>query len=229
MKGDVLAYLGKIASNYSAEQSKRIEKLGHLDLSNIKIAAPPAPREAPAVDKAAKPQKEIPQETEISIPISLTAVLECQKRVQESLGIHLPTVTFISRAIELANEDLPRSKSYKPTADDLFNSVLGIKSSRSTSQGAFIPEITALAATAPFASRQARKSKQADIFDILSGKSKAPKPVASSASYLSPQPPIKGAINVFSVSAPKGDEKRAEVFLERVKTVLEAEPGRLVL
>jgi hypothetical protein len=28
---------------------------------------------------------------------------------------------------------------------------------------------------------------------------------------------------------PKGDEKRGRVFLERVKSVLEVEPGRLVV
>ena len=36
-------------------------------------------------------------------------------------------------------------------------------------------------------------------------------------------------MNVFSVSVPKGDEKRAQIFLARVKSVLEAEPGRLVV
>jgi hypothetical protein len=40
---------------------------------------------------------------------------------------------------------------------------------------------------------------------------------------------MSGEVNVFSVTVPKGDEKRAEVFLERVKSVLESEPGRLVL
>lgn len=37
------------------------------------------------------------------------------------------------------------------------------------------------------------------------------------------------ALNVFSVRVPKGEEKRARVFLERVKTVLQIEPGRLIL
>jgi hypothetical protein len=42
-------------------------------------------------------------------------------------------------------------------------------------------------------------------------------------------PGVAATTNIFSVSVPKGDEKRAKVFLERVKIVLEAEPGRLVL
>jgi hypothetical protein len=36
-------------------------------------------------------------------------------------------------------------------------------------------------------------------------------------------------VNVFSVTVPKGEEGRARVFLDRVKLVLEEEPGRLVL
>ena len=36
-------------------------------------------------------------------------------------------------------------------------------------------------------------------------------------------------MNVFSISVAKGEEKRARVFLERVKTILQVEPGRLVL
>ena len=40
LKGDVLAYLGTISSSYPAELSSKISKLSHLDLSNIKLAAP---------------------------------------------------------------------------------------------------------------------------------------------------------------------------------------------
>lgn len=40
---------------------------------------------------------------------------------------------------------------------------------------------------------------------------------------------IGGAMNVFSVTVPMGEERRARTFLERVKTVLQVEPGRLVL
>jgi hypothetical protein len=36
-------------------------------------------------------------------------------------------------------------------------------------------------------------------------------------------------LNVFSVTVPVGEEKRARTFLERVKTVLQIEPGKLVL
>jgi hypothetical protein len=63
------------------------------------------------------------------------------------------------------------------------------------------------------------------MIDILSGKT------GSSLSSLSVRPPsgLSNSVNVFSVKVPKGDEKRAQIFLGRVKSVLEEEPGRLVL
>jgi pyruvate/2-oxoglutarate dehydrogenase complex dihydrolipoamide acyltransferase (E2) component len=222
LKGDVLAYLGKIEKNYPDQQAKRMDKLAHLDLSNIQLAAPSKKPEAKPVE-AEKPAP-IP-DTEIALPISLSAVLETQKRVYETLGINVPLSTLIARASELANENLPLSKNRKPTADELFNSVLGLNNvSSKTSRGHYVPQITGLLPTAPVSTSQ-RAAKKADIFDILAGKpsgpKKAPKTFAAQSAL--------AAQNVFSVSAPKGDEKRAQEYLERMKQVLEAEPGRLVL
>jgi pyruvate/2-oxoglutarate dehydrogenase complex dihydrolipoamide acyltransferase (E2) component len=224
LKGDVLAYLGKIEESYAAESSARIKKLTHLDLSNVKLAPK---KEAPAKKPAAEaPVAAEELEVEIALPVSLKAVVECQKRVQESIGVFLPVSTFISRATELANEDLPKSKTAKPTADELFNAVLGLDkvAGSRVSSGRFIPQVTALPPTTLRASPPA--SKKLDIIDILGAK----KPAGRST-----RPPVVGAervigpINVFSVSVPKGDEKRGHVFLQRVKSVLEAEPGRLVV
>jgi pyruvate/2-oxoglutarate dehydrogenase complex dihydrolipoamide acyltransferase (E2) component len=223
LKGDVLAYLGKIEKNYPDQQAKRMGKLAHLDLSNIQLATPPKKAEVKPTAAAAEISAPIP-DTEIALPISLSAVLETQKRVHETLGITVPLSTFIARASELANEDLPLSKNTKPTADELFNSILGLdKLSTKTSRGHYVPQITGLP-TAPQPSRQ-RASKKVDILDILSSKpssfKKAPK--------VSGAQGVVAAQNVFSVSASKGDEKRAQQYLERMKQVLEAEPGRLVL
>ncbi|KAJ9643492.1 pre-tRNA nuclear export protein [Coniosporium tulheliwenetii] len=231
LKGDVLAYLGRIEKSYAAELSKRIAKMGHLDLSNIKIAEPKKkePEKAkPAAAEAALPVAE--PDLEIAMPISLRAVLDCQRRVKDSIGVFLPLSTFIARASELANDNLPRSKASKPTADELFNAVLGLDKVGKTSRGHFVPLVTVLPPT-PLASKTARKTP--DIFDILSGKAIPARPAKARAAA----PPLAGAvppadlaaINVFSVMAPKGDERRARVFLERVKGILEAEPGRLVL
>ncbi len=232
LKGDVLAYLGTIPSKYASEQSARISKLGHLDLSNAKpappkVMPPPPPRKA---QSGALAEPEVP-DTEIAIPISLSSVLSVQKRIQATLGVTLPLSTFIARATELANDDLPHSAASKPTADELFNDVLGLNQvSSAASRGNYIPQITALPTT-PFTERS-RPQRQPDVYDLLTGKSA---PSAASNGLGMPPPGIMDgskageATNVFSVSAAKGEEKRARVFLERVKTILQVEPGRLIL
>ena len=230
LKGDVLAYLGAIAKSYSTDQSNRISKLGHLDLSNIKVAPP---KEMPAVPSKDSPPKisatgvEVDPHSEVAVTISLTSVLEVQKRVQASLGVTLPLSTFIARATEVANDGLPRPRSSTP--DDLFNSILGLdKVSSNLTRGSFTPQITALPSTLKEARSIAqRANRKPDIIDLLSQQQSsparkrlpkpAPKVIAESASEL--------PTSVFSVVAPKGDEKRAKVFLERMKTILQVEPG----
>ncbi|KAJ4358746.1 pyridoxine biosynthesis protein [Didymosphaeria variabile] len=221
LKGDVLAYLGKINESAGSEVAARLKQLSHLDLSNIK---PMAQKPKPAPEKAAAIPEEVLEELdiEVALPISLKAVTEVQQRVQKSIGVFLPLSTFIARAAELANEDLPRSQVAKPSADELFNAVLGLdKVGGKYSRGDFVPQVTALPPTTLSPRIPARKP---DVLDFLAGKkAAAPKaPVGGAAQ-------VVGPLNVFSVSVPKGDERRGRVFLERVKSVLEAEPGRLVV
>lgn len=222
LKGDVLAYLDEIAPSYPKELASRFSKLSHLDLSNIKPAAPKqtAPKQA-AVPEVAK-EEVLP--IELAVPVSLAAVLEVQKRMQDSLGITLPLSTFLARAIALANEDLPASRS-APTSNDLFDAVLGLDKVHRTSNGAFEPEIVAL--PDPSLRLPARRpTRKLDLFDELvappRGKSVSVRRIPAASGAI-------GAENVFSLVVERGQEKRAKVFLERVKSVLEAEPGRLVL
>ena len=229
LKGDVLAYLGRIEKSYPAEQSKRISVLGHLDLSNIKVVQP---KKAPAPEASAPAAEALPVEelnTEIAVPISLTAVLACQKRIQDSVGIFLPLSTFIARATELANDNLPRSKTAKPSADELFNAVLGLDkvAGTSSSRGRFIPQVTALTPTSLRVTKPVASKAKPDVMDILSGKKTRTR--ASKAASVIAGEGVVAPVNIFSVSVPKEDEGRARVFLERVKSVLEVEPGRLVL
>lgn len=224
LKGDVLAYLGRIEGSYAAEVAQRLKKLSHLDLSNIKVAAPKeaAPKKpAPVVEEPVVVQE---VEVEVALPVSLKAVMECQKRVQDSIGVFLPVSTFIARAAELANDDLPRSKLSKPTADELFNAVLGLdKVTAKSSRGNFMPQVTALPPTT--VRTRATAIKKPDVLDFLTGR----KPAAATAARIGGTERVIAPMNVFTVSVPKGDERRGRVFLERVKTVLEVEPGRLVV
>jgi len=212
LKGDVLAYIGRVDKSYPAEQSKRISKLGHLDLSNIKVVQPKkeATLEKPAAAVEALPVEEL--DTEIAVPISLTAVLTCQKRIQESVGIFLPLSTFVARATELANDNLPRSKTAKPSADELFNAVLGLDkvAGKHSSRGRFIPQVTALPPTSLRVTKPVASKAKIDVMDVLSGKkasraSKVASVVAGAEGAVAP-------VNVFSVSVPKGDERRGRVF-----------------
>ncbi|KAL8943139.1 MAG: hypothetical protein Q9216_001269 [Gyalolechia sp. 2 TL-2023] len=235
LKGDVLAYLGRISKSYPSEQSARITQLGRLDLSKIQLAVPkeaPSASPVPAAEKATHiPDPVSEPDTEIAVSISLKSVLEVQKRIQDTLGVTMPLSTFIARATDIANDELPHPTNYKPSADELFNQVLGLdKVGPKASRGAFLPQITALP---PSDNLKAPPGppKDPDIIDILTGNQSRgvmPKP-------RSPPPGIMtgsergSAKNVFSVSVVKGEEKRARVFLERVKTILQVEPGRLVI
>jgi len=237
LKGDVLAFLGTIEQDYPAAQSKRIDHLAHLDLSNIKIQAPAANSPA-AIPAAAAPEPEIPRLTSIALHISLSEVLKVQKRMKDTLGLSIPLSTFLARAVDLANDDLPLPKGAKPSADDLFNAVLGLDTIPTTSRASYLPQIDAafptISSTTPSFSRPARTTKAPDLIDILSGRA-----VRRTAAPLRPTPePVvpgrnltttDGAVNIFSLAVPVGEEKRARIFLERVKTVLQVEPGRLVL
>lgn len=222
LKGDVLAYLGKISKDYPAQASERLEKLSHLDLSNITLAEPKKKSDAPA--RAELPEMEMPSEAEIAVPVSLSAVIAVQKRVQDTLGIFLPLSTFVARASELANEDLP-ARIQKPTADELFNAVLGLdKVGPKLSRGRYLPEITALSPAPP---PLPRKPKRADIIDFLA----APK---TGRAEIRPEDlpaalGVSAGDNIFSVSAKVGEEERVTEYLERLKVALEKEPGRLVL
>ncbi|KAL8694981.1 MAG: hypothetical protein Q9218_000453 [Villophora microphyllina] len=244
LKGDVLAYLGRISESYPSEQSTRITKLSHLDLSKIQVAARkevPPPSSAPESEKAREasapapePKPEPESDTEVAVTISFKSLLEVQKRIQDTLGVTMPLSTFIARATEVANDDLPRPTNSKPSSDELFNQVLGldkVHSTKSTSRGTFTPQVTALPPSMAFPRAPLQSPKRQDIIDILTGH---PAKTASSRIGLPPRDILAksetgSTSNVFSISVAKGEEKRARIFLERIKTTLQVEPGRLVM
>ena len=226
LKGDILAHLGQISKAYPKELAGKVEKLSHLDLSNIKIAPP---KEAPKKAAPAPAPEPVEQDVQVALPISMAAALEVQARIQRELGTHLPLSTFIARAADFANDDLPRSKNAKPSQDELFDDILGLNSIRSSYgvRGNFLPQITALPHTAMATVPRVRTVKQnVDVLDFLTGKVRrtAPKRIPAT-----PLPGPAATTNIFSVSVPEGDERQGMVFLERVKEILEEEPGSLVL
>lgn len=234
LKGDVLAYLGNISASYSSDQSTRISKLAHLDLSAIQIAPPkkPDPTASSQISPAKTPAQEL--ETEVAVTISLKAVLEVQSRIQSALGLTLPLSTFIARATEVANQRLPQSSTYTASADEIFDQILGLNTvQHKASRGSFTPQMVALPTGPSPSSVSSSRVRQPDIIDELT----LARPTSRASSQKSNQPTPKlmtspkgdTSITVFRVSAKKGEEKRAKVFLERVKTILQVEPGTLVL
>lgn len=217
LKGDVLAYIGSIASSSPAHINDLIVPLTKLNLS-YKLAAPkPAATAAPI----SKPTEKAVEDVKIVAKISLKAVSEVRQRLESTLGISMPLSTFISRAIDVANDGLPRPKTYQPSADELFNQVLGLdKVYVGGTRGNFLPQITAL----PSASLSQRPTKNVDIYDLLAGKRT---PIPSRASNSTLESPASE--NIFSLRVPTDDKQRAELFFKKMKTILELEPGLLVL
>ncbi|KAG8526871.1 uncharacterized protein KY384_008300 [Bacidia gigantensis] len=217
LKGDVLAYLGQISSSYPSEQSTRIGKLGHLDLSNVR-AVPP--KEESSVQKTPpRPELVIPEaepelDTEVAVPISLSSVLLVQKRISDVLGVRLPISTFVARATELANDELPQRAGRKPSTDELFNDVLGLSSpsiSR-TSRGSFIPQMTALPPSS-LSEPTTLPQSQPDVYDMLTGGT----PAARKRSQALPNlgiynSKVEDTTNMFSVTAAKGNHTGYKQF-----------------
>ena len=227
LKGDVLAYVGSIPANGPAAVSSLFDKLSHLDLSNIKVAEKKAPAAA-TPKQADEPAPKAPrvEKLEINVPVSLAKVVEVQNRIQDTLGVFLPLSTFISRAADVANDDLPLA-ARPPTTDELFDQVLGLDKVKAAkgSRGTYLPQISAIPPPSSLPPTPSR-AKTADIIDALAPK---PKKAASAGPRIAAVPGLSSGANVFSLVVPKAEEKRAHDFLERCKLILEKDPGRLVL
>lgn len=229
LKGDVLAYLGAINADTPAAVSSRFAKLAHLDLSNIKVAeAAKKPAPAPSAEAAAAAAPPAPQALEVNVPVSLAKVVEVQKRIHDTLGVFLPVSTFVSRAAEVANDDLPLA-ARKPTASELFDQVLGLDKVKAAagSRGVYLPQISAIPPASLLAAAPRPAAKKADIIDELAPRKKSKAGAAPAG--VPTVPGLSSGMNVFSLVVPKEEEQRAHVFLERCKVILEKEPGRLVL
>lgn len=220
LKGDVLAYLGAINASTPSNLSSHIDRLSHLDLSNIKVAAPKEPPKEPS--KEPEPKSEAPAppaKSEVSVRVSMSRVIETQQKIHSSIGTFLPISSFVSRAADVANNELPRA-TRAPTPDELFNAVLGIDTPDVGTRGSYAPRISALKGVPP------PPPKKADIIDVLTG---ADKKRTQTQPTMSAVPGLSTGTNIFSLEVPKEEEKRAAEFLDRVKLILENEPGRLVL
>lgn len=241
LKGDVLSYIGAIASDYPSTLSSQISRLGHLDLSNIKLASPPppAPEPAPEQQQAATP----PQPIKVTLPISLSNINEVRGRVEENLGAFISLCSLIDRAAYLANIDLPISREAyvngnpRRKLDSLYDDILasGVRTASGgnlTVTGSYYPHIESEGESGVVSVRETRTSAttEGDIIDILSGKKRS----------TSRSTPLKAAgvvypagvvedISVFSLTVPPAEKSRAQEFLQRVRNYVEDKPDSLLL
>ncbi len=227
LKGDVLAYLGTINAEAPAAISSRFDHLAHLDLSNIKVAEKKPDPTLKADATPAAPVEEL--SLEINVPVSLAKVVQVQKKIQDTLGVFLPLSTFIGRATEVANDELPLAR-HELTASELFDAVLGLDKVKAAkgSRGVYMPQVSAIPSGATYKPKgtPALPSKL-DIIDELAGHPLQPR--ASGMVTIDTVPGLSSGGNVFTLTVPKAEEDRAYAFLQRCKFILEDEPGRLVL
>ncbi|KAL8370468.1 hypothetical protein RB595_000711 [Gaeumannomyces hyphopodioides] len=223
LKGDILAHLGVINQQTPATISERFEKLSHLDLSNIKLAKPAPKPQNTAAAEAPAPKR--PTLIEVSLPVSFDAALKMSRKLRDSIAVNLPISEYIERASIVANDGLPVPADYQPTADELFDQVLGLAPSNGpvTSRGNYKPQVTeAMEPRIPKSSVRRRP----DIIDVLAGPSSA---VRRPALQFSPSPsPLSSTLAssrplFVSLTVPKAEEKRAKTFLEKFKVVIEDE------
>lgn len=223
LKGDVLAYLGKINASSPTGVAARFNKHAHLDLSNIKTAAP-KPREPTKAAMATSPPK--PEPALVTVPVSLANVAKVQAKLQETQGLFPPLSTFVSRASDLANQQLPLGANSKTSADALFNQILGLEKPAVSAKGTYQPQCSALSSPSLPAPRPAPRKGRLDVIDVIAASTRPSAP-KSAATPSIPRAMITGP-HVFSLSVSQGERRRAQVFLQRLKKVLETEPETLV-
>jgi hypothetical protein len=229
LKADVLAKLGRIPASAPQEDARRFERFGKPDLTYT-ARAPPAPA-APAPAAAPEPPlAERPATVALALDVDLTPALRLQQRLQSALGAAPSLATLLERAVALANARLPAPAPPRAAAspaavlDELIGEGAGRRRGRAVVDGAFVPEINASSASAVAAAAGARSgTAAADVLDELI----APNAWRRAAATRAATAPV-GAVNEFSVVVEERQRVMGTVFLQRMKSLLEVEPGRLV-
>lgn len=214
LKGDVLAYLGSISESYPAELSSRISKLSHLDLSNIKLAPPPAPKPAEAAQPIASPVSDV---TEVSLRVSLKSIIDFQNELDKT-GREWSINSIIMNATKEANTDLPLPTNYKPSSNELFNEILGLSKPATSSRGNYMPELEQFVPAPKSTKKPISIAKKSDVLDLLTATKKS---ISKDTKSYDPN------FGTFYLKVPKAEVKRANVFLQRLKTLMETKPEAL--
>lgn len=221
LKGDVLAFAGKIASSKPGELQTQLGKLSALDLSNVKILqpAPRAPKEEP-----------VQQSKTIETPIALDQVLALQQKLNANLSLDVSINTFISRAASRAFDEIPQlsQKHPKSLSDVFFDEFLTPKVAASTALDLDLDLPPSAQTQPPVAPSPITPTPtpQLDIIDFLASKSAVADPAQGH--ELGAQLAASNHIMTASLTLNRIDEVSGFEYLRRFKHHLE-NPGGLIL
>lgn len=244
LKGDILAYLGKIPRADVDSIVTSIQKLEHLDLSKISLkkeatpaaaaaAATPAAKpekaatssakaetsSSPAAEKPAKPSPPPkPQPTVLSGLFTLSEISSLQEQLKSTIGSSASTKSLVEKASKLALKDTSNVKPKKSVLiDPVFEEIIAPSTFGKT------PFTVSIGyPKAPLKTSSSSKSTSSDIYDILTGV-KVTKPSASvtSSELLS----VSVTVNDKFPGAPE----KAKLYLDRFGFYLSQGKGELLL
>lgn len=221
-KGDILAYLGKVPQSSVDSVTAEINKLEHLDLSNIKIkknepassTTPAAAEKASEKSVDAKPAKQAPPPPVVLKGLFTLGELETLRfSLEETVGTTPSIKQLVEKASKLALSDVPAFTKAKKSIlnDPVFDSLVA-----PSNKGLKPFEVNITYPTVP---KKAVSAKR-DIYDILGSTKKSSARVT-----------VSDALDVSVVVNGKyiGAEKKAQVYLDRLNYYLSAGRGDLLL
>lgn len=223
-KADVLAALGRIPASLPQEDARRFDRFAKPDLTYTPAPVAKKAEEAPAPEKTERVEQP-PAKVALALDVDLTPALRLQQRLQSAVGAAPSLATLLERAVALANSQLPAPASSRADVssaavlDELMDGGGPRRRGRAVVDGAFVPEINHSATSAAAA---AALRGRADVLDELIA------PARSRARAATVARPTVGAVNEFSVVVEEKQRMMGTVFLQRMKSLLEVEPGRLV-
>ena len=228
-KGDVLAYMGKVDKDYIVKQSQRLKSLSSLNISGT------APQSSYDEKKEKKEGSDEVRNSnintaasivEVSIPITLDAVQLCQRKISESLGKTIPLSTFIKRASNVAFNELSSQRMSRNS--DIFDDIIGVKKMKDT-RNSFSPRVEEVD---QLSSRKRNDNnhqvRNGDLLDYLMQEG----PISWSRKEDRSRNHHKSdnrCSSYLKVEVLRADKFLGNIFLKRLKHILEIEPDRVVV
>ena len=226
LKGDVLAYLGRVKHGYLSDQSQRLDDLSHLDLRHTKpVSVKPASEndalQANIAKSSSRPAESKRSLVEVTMPVSLDAIHRCQRAIRQSLDVNIPLSRFIKRASKIANEESSKQASLRMNKDIIFDAIIGHE--REDRNPRFMPFIS----SSKMENDTTMGNREVDSLAFLTAR--WPAPTMESQPTRGRQETATSKVNIFSVKVAKENKSSASIFLNRIKALLEVEPGQLII